>query len=182
MVEGKKVYTISDSGRQALDDFNERPGGPGFGPGFGPFGGPGFGPFGGPHGHHQHGERPERPERPERSERPGRGRRGDWGDWGEQRGGPWGPFGGEIGRELRALAHEGRDIARLMREAVMVSARDPERLKELRGLVERVRGELLTFISEGPSGQPSEQRQSSESPSGDQPDQPTSGEGPIERL
>ena len=84
--------------------------------------------------------------------------------------------------ELRALAHEGRDIARLMREAVMVSARDPERLKELRGLVERVRGELLTFISEGPSGQPSEQRQSSESPSGDQPDQPTSGEGPIERL
>jgi DNA-binding PadR family transcriptional regulator len=176
VVEGKKVYTITDSGRQALEDFNERPGGPGFGPGFGPFGGPGFGPFGDPRGHHRHGERPERPERP------GRGRR-DWGDWGEQRG-PWGPFGGDIGREMRALAHEGRDIARLMREAVMVSARDPERLKELRGLVERVRGDLLTFISEGPSGQPGEgqQRQSSESEEGDETGQQTNGEGPVEHV
>ena len=72
-----------------------------------------------------------------------------------------------------------------MREAVIVSARDPERLKELRGLVERVRGELLTFISEGPSGQPSGQQQrdqSSESESGDQPDQPASGDGPVEHV
>jgi hypothetical protein len=85
---------------------------------------------------------------------------------------------------MRALAHEGRDIARLMREAVMVSARDPERLKELRGLVERVRGDLLTFISEGPSGQPGEgqQRQSSESEDGDETGQQTNGEGPVEHV
>ena len=71
-----------------------------------------------------------------------------------------------------------------MREAVMVSARDPERMKELRSLVERVRGELLTFVSEGPSD-PSARPQrpsESESQSGDQPDQPTSGEGPVEHV
>jgi hypothetical protein len=62
----------------------------------------------------------------------------------------------------------------------MVSARDPERLKELRGIVERTRGELLTFISQRPSDQPS-QPQQPEQP-GDQPDQPTSGEGPVETL
>jgi len=173
VVEGKKVYTITDAGRQALSEYQERSsgfpfGGPGFGPG--PFGGPGFGP----HGHHGHHERPERPERPER------GRRGDWGDWGNQRRGPWGPFGWETAPELRALAHESRDVASLVRQAVMISARDPERLKELRSIVERTRGELLTFISQRPSDQPSEPRQP-EQP-GDQPDQPTSGEGPVETL
>jgi len=173
VVEGKKVYTITDAGRQALSEYQERSsgfpfGGPGFGPG--PFGGPGFGP----HGHHGHHERPERPERPER------GRRGDWGDWGNQRRGPCGPFGWETAPELRALAHESRDVASLVRQAVMISARDPERLKELRSIVERTRGELLTFISQRPSDQPSEPRQP-EQP-GDQPDQPTSGEGPVETL
>lgn len=170
VVEGKKVYTITDAGRQALRDFNERSsgfpfGGPGFGPGFGPD----FGPFGhhgprGEHGHHH--------EHQERGERGPRGR----GNWGEQRrGGPWGPFGWETAPELRALAHEGRDVARLMREAVMASAHDSERLKELRSIVERVRGELLTFISQGPSsGQPQQP--------GDQPDQPASGDGPVEQL
>src|SRR6185437_1377176 len=114
VVEGKKIYTISDSGRQALSEYNERAnapfGGPGagFGPGFGPFGDPGFGQRG-HHGHH--GERPERPEPPERPERPERGRRG----WGDERRGPWGPFGWETGPELRALAHESRDVARLVR-------------------------------------------------------------------
>jgi hypothetical protein len=82
---------------------------------------------------------------------------------------------------LRALAHESRDVARLVREAVMASARDPERLNELRGIVERVRSELLTFVSQRPSAQPS-QPQQPEQP-GDQPDQPTgSGEGPVETL
>jgi DNA-binding PadR family transcriptional regulator len=173
VVEGKKIYTISDSGRQALSEYQERSngfpfGGPGagFGPGFGPFSDPGFGP----HGHHgHHGERPERPERPERGRR----------DWGDQRRGPWGPFGWETGPELRALAHESRDVARLVREAVMSSARDPERLKDLRGIVERVRGELLTFISQRPNDQPQQPRQ--EQP-GDQPDQPANGEGPVEHI
>lgn len=65
-----------------------------------------------------------------------------------------------------------------MREAVMSSGRDPERLKQLRGIVERARGELLTFISQHPGGQPSQ-------PSADQPGesgQQTSGEGSIEQL
>lgn len=179
MVEGKKVYTITDSGRTALSEYKERAQsgpfgnrgfgpGPGFGPGFGPDFGPGFGPGQhgphGPHGHH----------REERGERGGRGR-GNWG--------PWGPFGGgnweEAGPELRALSHEGREIARLMREAVIISARDTTRLKELRGIVERVRSELLTFVSQRPNGQGSQGGQSSQS---DQPDQPDNGEGPVEQL
>ena len=165
VVEGKKIYTITDAGRQALTDYQEHSsgfpfGGPGGGPGFGP----GFGPRG-PHGHHEH--------RGERGERGPRGRE-NWGDMGR---GPWGPFGWETGPELRALAHESRDVARLMREAVMSSGRDAERLKELRGIVERARGELLTFISQRPSGQPSQSQQL-----GDQPDQSTSGEGPVENL
>ena len=58
VVEGKKVYTITDAGREALSEYQERSSGfPFGGSGFGPFGGPGFGP----HGHHG---RPERPERP----------------------------------------------------------------------------------------------------------------------
>jgi DNA-binding PadR family transcriptional regulator len=179
VAEGKKVYTITDGGRQALSEYQERSssfpfGGQDFGPG--PFGGPGFGPHG--HGHHGRPPRPERPERPPRPERPGRG---DWGDWGDQRRGPWGPFGWETGPELRALAHESRDVARLVREAVLASARDPERLNELRGIVERVRSELLTFVSQRPGAQPS-QPQQPEQP-GDTPDQPTgSGEGPVETL
>lgn len=90
--------------------------------------------------------------------------------------GAWGPFGWETGPELRALAHESRDVAKLVRQAVMVSARDPERLKDLRGIVERTRADLLTFISQRPSDQPSQPDQP------DQPDQPTSGEGPVETL
>ena len=53
VVEGKKIYTISDSGRQALSEYQERSngfpfGGPGVGFGFGPgpFSDPGFGPHG----------------------------------------------------------------------------------------------------------------------------------------
>lgn len=69
----------------------------------------------------------------------------------------------------------------MMREAVMLSARDPERLKELRSMVERVRGELLTFISQRPDSQPNQSDQPQQS---DQPDQPgqSGGEGPVEHL
>lgn len=151
VVEGKKVYTITDDGRRALADYNERAAGPG------PSGGPGFGPGFGPHGHH--------------------GEHHEHGEHGPRGRGNWGPFGWETGPELRALAHESRDVARLMREAVIASGRDAERLKELRGIVERVRSELLTFISQRPSGQPSRPQQSS-----DEPDQPANGEGPVEHL
>lgn len=177
VIEGKKVYTISDEGRKALAEYQERSSG------F-PFGGPGFGPGFGPHGHHgghqsghhggRQGERAERDERRERERGP-RGR----GPWGDPRRGPW--DWEVVGPELRALAHEGRDIARMMREAVMLSARDPERLKELRSMVERVRGELLTFISQRPDSQPNQSDQPQQS---DQPDQPgqSGGEGPVEHL
>jgi hypothetical protein len=163
VVEGKKVYTITDEGRQAFTEYNERSsgfpfGGPGGEPGFGP----GFGPRG-PHGHRGH---------------PGHEEHGGRGGWSEQRRGPWGPFGWETGPELRALAHESRDVARLMREAVMSSGRDPERLKQLRGIVERVRGELLTFISQHPGDQPARQ---GDSQPGERSQQ-TSGEGPVEQL
>ena len=51
VVEGKKVYTITDAGREALSEYQERSSGfPFGGPGFGPFGGPDFGTHG-PHGH-----------------------------------------------------------------------------------------------------------------------------------
>jgi DNA-binding PadR family transcriptional regulator len=167
LVEGKKVYTISDEGRKALAEYQERSSG------F-PFGGPGFGPGFRSHGYHgaRHGERAERDERREQERGP-RGR----GPWGDPRRGPW--DWEAVGPELRALAHEGRDIARMMREAVMLSARDPERLKELRSMVERVRGELLTFISQRPDGQPDQPQQRPDQP--DQPDQ-SGGEGPIEHL
>lgn len=66
-----------------------------------------------------------------------------------------------------------------MREAVMMSARNPERLKELRAMVERVRAELLTFVSQRPEGQPSSSQQQQQ---GGGTEQPASGEGPVEQL
>jgi DNA-binding PadR family transcriptional regulator len=48
--EGKKVYTITDEGRQALLDRHERE--PEFGPRGGPWGGPHGKHWHGPHGHH----------------------------------------------------------------------------------------------------------------------------------
>ncbi len=111
MVEGKKVYSITDAGRQALTEHQERAGGPG------PFpGGPG--PRG--WGHH------------------GRGH---------------GPFGWQGRSQLRALAHQGREVAQLMRVAVMSTGGDPERLARLQGIVERTRGDLLAFLNESRSGQ-----------------------------
>lgn len=178
--DGKKVYTITDEGRKALSEHQERaeergprPGvGPGFGPGFGPGSGPGFGPWQGHHhGRHEHGE--------------GRAR---------------GPWGWQAVPEMRALAREARDVARLMREAVFAAAGNPERLAQLRGIVERARGELVTFVSQRPRehgaqsqpSQPSQSGQGSESESGQgnqgkaqytgQPSDEDGPRGPIERL
>jgi hypothetical protein len=112
MVEGKKVYSITDAGRQALTEHQERAGAAGPMPG-------GPGPRG--WGHHGHG--------------PGGG-----------------PFGGRGRSELRALAHQTREVAQLMRVAVMSSGGDPERLERLQGIVERTRGDLLAFLNEPRGG------------------------------
>jgi len=138
-VEGKKVYTITDAGRQALAA-------------------------------HQ-AQRPERPER-----------RGPW-SWDERgherghehghrhgRGDPW----GGVRPEMRALFHEGRAVARLMRAAVLASAGDPERLTQLRGIVERARNELQAFVDT--AGSSAQQR-------GEGPAQQGSNtSGPVEQV
>jgi DNA-binding PadR family transcriptional regulator len=127
-VEGKKVYSITDAGRQALSEHQERAGGPG--------------PFAGPRG------------------------------WGHHGHGPGGPFGGRARPELRALAHQSREVVQLMRVAVMSSGGDPERLARLRAIVERTRGDLLGFLNETQGGHP----QGTPEPG------PASDSGPVQQL
>jgi DNA-binding PadR family transcriptional regulator len=103
--------------------------------------------------------------------------RGPWG-WGEHGhkhhhgpfGGPGGPFWREARPELGALARESREVARLMRAAVLASGGDPARLERLRGIVERAKAELNQYLGQGgaPSG-------------GSTGEQPV-GEGPTENL
>lgn len=136
MVEGKKVYSITDAGRQALSEHQERAGATG------PFpGGPG-------------GPDPR-------------------GGWGHHRHGP-GPFGWQGRSELRTLAHQTREVAQLMRVAVMSSGGDPERLARLQGIVERTRGDLLAFLNESRSG--------GEQPQGGSESGPASDSGPVEQI
>jgi hypothetical protein len=140
-VEGKKVYTITDAGRQALSE-------------------------------HQ-AQRQERPQGP--------GAWGQW-EWGERgpghghRHGRFGRFGGAR-PEMRALAHEGREVARLMRAAVLASAGDPERLTQLRGIVERARTDLQAFL-----GNPGPGPYRPGAP--ERPDHPqeTGPSGPVEQV
>ena len=80
----------------------------------------------------------------------GPGPRG-WGHHGHGPGGG-GPFGGFGRSELRTLAHQSREVAQLMRVAVMSSGGDPERLARLQSIVERTRGDLLAFLNEPRSG------------------------------
>lgn len=128
-VEGKKVYTISDAGRQALQENRERA----------EAAGPGRGPWGsGGHRHHHHGE--------------------------------GGPFRWESRGELRDLARESRDVAHLMRNAVMASGGDPERLARLRGIVERARGEIQAYLQE---------QQGTEAPKGEGEGTAPTGDGPT---
>jgi DNA-binding PadR family transcriptional regulator len=155
-VEGKKVYKITDEGTKALDEAaarrEER---------FGPRGGP-FGPRG--HGHHEHHEH-HRPGGPRENEEWGPGR-GPWG-WG----GPWpgGPGGWRGQPEARELARQARDLGRMMLIAGMQSMGDPQRLTQLRQIIERTRGEVEAFMREngGPSGG---------APTGE------GGSGPIEQV
>jgi DNA-binding PadR family transcriptional regulator len=128
VVEGKKVYTITQDGRTALAEYRqraeERPE-------------PGFGPWAW-----------GRPERAERSHGPHH----------HHHHGPEGAFRWETRQEMRTLVHEARGVAHLMRQAVMASGGDPERLKQIQGIVERARGELTAFLEQqrasGPSSTP----------------------------
>jgi DNA-binding PadR family transcriptional regulator len=151
--EGKKVYAITDAGRQALKE--------------------------------RHDEEAQRPERGPR------GPRGPWG-WGDPaeglrreherrehghgrgRGGPWG--GWRASPEMRELAREGQDVARLTRMAVLSAVNDPERLAQLRAIVQRTRSDLLNFLNQS---QQAQQAPGSEGPS-PEPGTPTSG--PIEQI
>jgi DNA-binding PadR family transcriptional regulator len=127
-VEGKKVYAITDAGREALNEHTTR-----------------------------------------REEESGRGFRGGHGFRHGGRG--RGPFGWNMPPELGDLGRESFEVAQLMRAAVVTSANDPERLKQLRAIVERTQGELRAFLAQGRSGQ----QPRGETPTG-------SAQGPVEDL
>jgi DNA-binding PadR family transcriptional regulator len=151
--EGKKVYAITDAGRQALKERQD-----------------------------------------EEAQRPERGPRGPWG-WGDPaeglrrererhehghgrgRGGPWG--GWRASPEMRELAREGQDVARLTRMAVLSAVNDPERLAQLRAIVQRTRSDLLNFLNQGQQGQ---QGQQGPGPEGPPPESGTQTSGPIEQI
>jgi DNA-binding PadR family transcriptional regulator len=122
-VEGKKVYTISDEGRQALAEqrqrAEERPG-------------PGFGPA---EWWRSEWGRPERPHGP--PHHPGRPERFPW----------------EARQEIRGLFHQAREVAHLMRQAVMASNGDPEQLQRIQAIVERTRTDLHNYLRERQPGQ-----------------------------
>ncbi|MGZ3583378.1 MAG: PadR family transcriptional regulator [Ktedonobacterales bacterium] len=116
--EGKKVYAITDAGRQALKEHQQQPES---------FGGPRGGWGWGEHGH-------------ERGHERGHGR---------ERGGPFGRW--QMPPELDALRRESFEVARLMRNAVFASNGDPQRLAQLRAIVERAHGELNEYLAQSQS-------------------------------
>jgi DNA-binding PadR family transcriptional regulator len=143
--EGKKVYTITDAGRQELAEHQAR--------------------------------------RQAEAERQRQGGPGGWGDWGG-----WGGHGHHHGRfsptpevrqEMRAMALEGREVARLMRAAVLVSAGNPERIAQLRGIVAHARSELESFLGQQPSGSQPGAAQQGQGAHGQQTSGPT---GPVEQV
>ncbi len=129
-LEGKKVYRITAEGAKALDEAAAR-----------------RGPQYGPEGH----ERREHHGPREHFERGLWG--GPWGWGGPGRGGPG--FGWRGHPEAHDLAHQARELGRMMLIAGMQSMGDPERLTKLRGIVERARAELDAFLREngGPAGE-----------------------------
>jgi DNA-binding PadR family transcriptional regulator len=184
-VEGKKIYTITDAGRQAVQENAQRAEARANAPHehghhehehghheHGPHSGPESGP-GGPGGPWAWGERGPRG-----------GRRGGFGP-GFGPGGPGGPgfgpgaFGPGAWRgqpEAQALAREVRDVGRLMLMAGMQSIGQPERLSQLKGIVERARGEIEAFLNQAHS-QPNQSGPStvSDAPQGDE-------SGPVESV
>jgi hypothetical protein len=80
---------------------------------------------------------------------------------------------------MRAMALEGREVARLMRAAVLASAGNPERLAQLRGIVTHARSELESFLGQQPSGSPSGTGQPGQGAQGQQTQGPA---GPVEQV
>jgi|GEM_PF-161151 len=177
-VEGKKIYTITDAGRQAVSEYTQRAEQRAQGPqGH-------HGPHGhqhGPHGHGPHGG-PEGPRGP-----------WSWGEWSGPKGPGFGPgFGRGFGPgawrgqpEAQALAREARDVGRLMLMAGMQSIGQPERLNQLKGIVERARADLEAFLNQTSSSQGSQGSQPSQG-SQDAPQRPTEQAsdqgGPVETV
>ena len=79
---------------------------------------------------------------------------------------------------MRELAREGQDVARLTRMAVLSAVNDPERLAQLRAIVQRTRSDLLNFLNQGQQGQ---QTPGSEGPS-PEPGTGTPSSGPVEQI
>ena len=77
---------------------------------------------------------------------------------------------------MRELAREGQDVARLTRMAVLSAVNDPERLAQLRAIVQRTRSDLLTFLNQS---QAEQQAPSSEGPS---PESGSPTSGPVEQI
>jgi hypothetical protein len=80
---------------------------------------------------------------------------------------------------MRELAREGQDVARLTRMAVLSAVNDPERLAQLRAIVQRTRSDLLNFLNQGQQEQQGQQTPGSEGPS---PESGTPTSGPIEQI
>jgi len=187
-VEGKKIYTITDAGRQATQENAQRAEQRA------------NAPHEREHGHHEHGHHEHGPQ-----DGPDSGPGGPW-SWGERGGprggrgrgfgfgpgfGPGGPGGPGFGPgafgpgawrgqpEAQALAREVRDVGRLMLMAGMQSIGQPERLTQLKGIVERTRGEIEAFLNQSQS-QPGHAGQSGPA---DGPQTPTGDEsGPVESV
>lgn len=147
--EGRKVYTITDAGRDALREQRERFGDEGpFGP-RGPWGGPGEREGRERHEHREHHGRHEHHGHHEH-EHEHHGRHEHEGPFGRGRG-PFGPMDRETRQQLRELARQSRDVMFLMRRAVFASGGDAERLARLRGIVEQTHANLETYLKEMPS-------------------------------
>lgn len=82
--------------------------------------------------------------------------------------------------ELMDLGRESMEVARLLRAAVMASGGDAERLRRLRAIVTRARGELDEFLGQSRQGQAGPTDQPGQS--GDGPRAAGGPEGPIEQV
>jgi hypothetical protein len=155
-VEGKKVYALTDAGRQALAEHEQR-----------------REEHHDHHGHHEehHGHHEGHHEGHRHDEEREHGPFGGGPGFGRGRRG-FGPFGWQMSPELMDLGRESMEVARLLRAAVMASGGDAERLGRVRAIITRTRGDLNEFL-----GQPSQGGRAS------QPEQPTGGpEGPVEQI
>ncbi len=128
--DGKKVYTITDGGRTALQERQAQHEQPGPGP---REHGPGHHER--EHGHgprdheheHEHGPGPRGPHRRHKHDS---------------------PFGGFASPELEALGRDSIEVARLMRDAVIAARGDPAKLTQIRSIVAQTRQALSALLQQ----------------------------------